>query len=306
MTMHKTYTIGFVGAGKVGTALATALSSKGYRIGAVFSRTHDSAARLANATGQAPFVCHRAQAVSDRCDLIFITTPDNPIAEVTGGMHWHKGQTVVHCSGALTTAALSSAAESGADVAGFHPMQTFSRSEQTLDGVTVALEGTPAVIKRLNALANDLGCKTVVVTPEEKTLYHVSGVLASNYVVTLVNLAEELWEAQGLSRESARQALVQLLKGTVSNIEERGSVQALTGPVARGDDATIAKHLETLATKAPALLAVYRELGQLTIPVAEAKGTITPRTAQKLRALFTGPDRADAPHSARAPKEDMR
>lgn len=305
--MRQFKNIGFIGAGKVGTALAEAVSRHGYRVPAVYSRSHASAAKLANATGQAPFVCDTPQIVADCSDLVFITTPDNAINEVARSIDWHSGQNVVHCSGALTITALRSAIEDGAEASSFHPMQTFATT-QTLNGVTIAIEGKGDLVEALTKLANDIGCRAVTVSSEEKSLYHISGVLASNYVVTLMSLAEDLWEAQGLSKSDAHRALITLLKGTVANIEENGIVKALTGPIARGDDTVVAKHLEDLAIKAPALLAVYRGLGQLTVPVAEAKGTIDKATAQRLRALLSGPDdgRKQLPRSERAPKEGLR
>jgi predicted short-subunit dehydrogenase-like oxidoreductase (DUF2520 family) len=299
--------IGFIGAGRLGTTLAEALARHGYRIAAVSSRSHASAARLANATGQAPLVCNSPQLVADRCDLVFITTPDNAVREIADTVSWRKGQGAVHCSGALTIAALAPATGAGAQTAGFHPMQTFTAAGQTLDGVTIAIEGSGPLAEALTQMAREIGGAPVAVASEDKSLYHISGVFASNYVVTLMNLAEELWEAQGLSRAQARQALLTLLKGTLANIEQAGSAQALTGPIARGDDTAIAAHLETLATKAPALLALYRELGQHTIPVAEAKGAINERTAQKLRAILSGLDgRIETSRSASAPQEGLR
>lgn len=305
--MQQFNNIGLIGAGRLGGSLAEALARRGYRIAAVSSRSHASAARLANGTGQAPLVCNSPQVVADRCDLVFITTPDNVIKEVADSIAWRKGQSVAHCSGALTVRALDSAARAGANVAGFHPMQTFTTANQTLDDVTIAIEGADEIAGALARVARDIGCKHVILASRDKTLYHMSGVLASNYVVTLLNLAEELWEALGISRAAGREALLTLLKGTIANIEQAGSVQALTGPIARGDDATIAAHLERLATDAPALLALYRELGQLTIPIAQAKGTLDKRTAQRLRAILSGPDdRSLSPRSATAPKEELR
>ncbi len=299
--------IGFIGAGRLGTTLAEALARSGYRIAAVSSRSHASAARLANATGHAPLVCNAPQVVADRCDLIFITTPDNAIQEIAEATVWRNDHAVVHCSGALTVAALATVSQSGAQTASFHPMQTFTAAGQTLHGVTIAIEGSGSLAAALAQMAHAIGCTPVAISSEDKSLYHISGVLASNYVVTLMNLAEELWEAQGLSRTYARQALLTLLKGTVANIEQAGSTQALTGPIARGDDKTIAAHLETLATKAPALLALYRELGQHTVPVAQAKGAIDEQTAQKLRVILSGPDdRIETPRSAPAPQEGLR
>lgn len=119
--------LGFIGAGTVGTALSVRLSSKGYQVIAVSSRSQISARKLARAVND----CHafnNNQDVADTAELIFITTPDDTTASVVSEIQWHTGQSVVHCSGALSTDILESAKKLGAQVGAFHPLQTFARS----------------------------------------------------------------------------------------------------------------------------------------------------------------------------------
>ena len=94
--------LGFIGAGTVGTALSVRLSSKGYPIVGVSSRSQTSAENLAKAVGGCP-VFHSSQSVADAAEFVFITTPDDAIASVASQIQWHKGQSVVHCSGAAST-----------------------------------------------------------------------------------------------------------------------------------------------------------------------------------------------------------
>ena len=283
------HNMGFIGAGTVATVLAKALHEAGFSVAAVTSRSPESTDRLSRALHGAATRCPSAQAVADACDLVFLTTPDDPIANVARAVSWRSGQVVVHCSGAITVKALEPAATAGAVVGGFHPLQTFAGAEaSSLGGATIALEGDGAALTTLQGLAEALDCPWVTVRGEDKALYHISGVLASNYVVTLLRHAVGLWEEIGLSEEQASRALLSLLKGTVQNMETLGVNASLTGPVARGDAGTIETHLEELARKAPALLSAYRELGWLTIPVAESHGTLDAEDAQRLRRLLGG------------------
>jgi predicted short-subunit dehydrogenase-like oxidoreductase (DUF2520 family) len=117
-------------------------------------------------------------------------------------------------------------------------------------------------------------------------LYHAAAVFACNYAVALVGLATELWQTFGVSREEATQALLPLLRGTVSNIERLGLPRCLTGPIARGDIGTIRKHLVALGDSMPSLVPVYCELGLATIPIALHKGGIDEERAEELRKLL--------------------
>ena len=287
--------IGFIGTGTVGTLLAVGLGEKGYRIEALCNRHRLGAEYLARRLGNGTRVCLEPQEVADSCDMMFITTPDDAIGETAAAIQWHRGQRVVHCSGALSVDVLEPVRRAGGAVAGFHPLQSFADAEGvSLTAVAVALEAEGPLLSTLKQMASALGCRWVVVRPEDKPLYHLSGVLVSNYVVALVKTAMDLWESLGVPREQAQEALLTLLLGTMRNIERLGIPQSLTGPVVRGDTGTIGRHLEALQRRAPALLAAYREMGRLTVPIARAKGTIDDETAERLHDLLG----ADSPQGA--------
>lgn len=288
--------LGFIGTGTVGALLALGLAQKGYRVEALYNRHPLSAEHLARRLRNGARLCPGPQAVADASDVVFITTPDDAIAATGAAIKWHDGHWAVHCSGALSVEALEPVRQAGGAVGGFHPLQSFAGGEGgSLAGVTVALEGEGSLLSTLKQFASALGCRWIVVPPGEKPLYHLSGVLVSNYVVTLVKAAAELWEALGVPQKQAREALLTLLLGTLHNIEGLGIPQSLTGPIARGDVGTIARHLEELTRKAPALLDVYRGLGRLTVPIAQAKGTIDDEMAGRLYNLLG----ADSPLAGR-------
>ncbi len=276
--------LGVIGAGTVGTALAVRLSQKGYPVVAAYSRSRASAQRLADAVAGAQ-VCDNAQAVADAADLVFITTPDGAIGTVASETKWRSGQSVVHCSGADSTLVLEPAKRMGAQVAGFHPLQTFASLKQAIDnipGSTFAIEAEEPLLGTLKQMATALGCGWIKLEAEDKAAYHASAVIACNYLVTLVKMASDLWRSFGIPPEQATKALLPLLKGTLNNMDTLGIPQCLTGPIARGDTGTINKHLQALRETAPELVSTYCELGLKTVPIALAKGKITGEKAKEL------------------------
>jgi predicted short-subunit dehydrogenase-like oxidoreductase (DUF2520 family) len=135
-------------------------------------------------------------------------------------------------------------------------------------------------------MASALGGRWIKLQADDKAAYHAAAVFASNYLVTLVKMATDLWQTFSIPADQATLALLPLIRGTLHNIETIGIPDCLTGPIARGDAGTVAKHLKTLQEKAPALLFPYKELGRQTIPVALAKGKIDRRQAGELETVF--------------------
>jgi len=284
--------IGFIGAGTVGTALATRLAGRGYSVVAVSSRSQASARKLAQALKGCQ-VFNNNQAVADNAELVFITTPDDAIATVAAEVKWHPGQSVVHCSGADSVDILQPARKSGAQVGAFHPLQTFASPRQAMEnipGSTFALEAEEPLLSTLKAMATALDGQWVELKAKDKVLYHAAAVFACNYMVTLVKLATDLWQTFNIPPRQATQALLPLIRGTLHNIETIGIPDCLTGPIARGDIGTINKHLDALKSTAPHLLSTYRELGRQTIPIAQAKGRIDESQAQELQAILEQAD----------------
>ena len=280
--------IGIIGAGTVGLALAIRLAGNGYEVVAVASCRHVSAEKLAK-TIKGCEAFETNQSVADIADVVFITTPDAVISEIASTVQWHKGQCVVHCSGADSSEILQPARQMGANTGVFHPLQTMANIQQAISNIpdsTFAIEAEEPLLTILKEMAAALHCRWIEIKSEDKVIYHAAAVIASNYLVTLVKLADDLWETFGIPREQATQALLPLLKGTLNNIENVGIPQALTGPIARGDIETVKKHLSALQKEAPDALSVYCELGLQTIPIAQAKGKIDEEKANELRAVL--------------------
>jgi len=280
--------LGFIGAGTVGTALSVSLSNKCYPVVAVSSRSQTSARNLARAISGCLLVGSN-QGVADAAEFVFITTPDDAIAPVVSQIRWHKGQSVVHCSGADSTDILEPAKKLGAYVGVFHPLQTFASVRQAIEnmpGSTFALEAEDPLLTTLKDMATALGGHWIELKAGDKVVYHASAVIACNYLVTLVKLATDLWQTFGIPRHQAIQSLLPLIRGTIHNIDTVGIPKCLTGPIARGDTGTIRKHLDALQKVAPDLLSTYQELGRQTIPIALDKGRINQQQAEELEAIL--------------------
>ena len=280
--------MGFIGAGTIGSALAIQLNRKGYPVVAVSSRHQISAVNLAGMISGCSAVSGN-QAVADAAKSVFITTPDDAIGTVAALTNWHEGQMVLHCSGADSTGILKPAADAGAHVGVFHPLQTFASIQQAIEnlpGSTFALEAGEPLLSVLKEMAGILGGYWIELKAQDKTAYHAAAVIACNYLVTLVKMSTDLWQTFGIPPGQATRALLPLIKGTVHNIENVGLPGCLTGPIARGDTGTVKKHLEALRDRAPDLLNVYKELGLKTIPIAQAKGKITRHQTKELEEML--------------------
>jgi predicted short-subunit dehydrogenase-like oxidoreductase (DUF2520 family) len=212
--------IGFIGAGRVGTALAVALSRAGYDVAAAADIDADASRRLAGIVPGCS-LCSDNQAVADAADLVFLTVPDDGIAQAAGAINWRAGQGVIHCSGAASLDILASAAESGAAVGSFHPLQSFADLERALasiPGTTFAIEAESPLLETLAAMAEKLGGRWIRLGPGQRTLYHAAAVLAGNYPTALMSLAAGLWLKLGYTESVALRALAPLMRGAVENM----------------------------------------------------------------------------------------
>ncbi len=280
--------IGFIGVGKVGTAFGVRLAEHGFPVKECMDILPAESGRFA-ASIPGCTLHSSAQELADDCDFVFITTPDDVIGEVAAELRWRTGQTVIHCSGANSTAVLAPARALGADVGCMHPCNSFASIQQSLEnlpGSTFTLEAEGSVLAQLKQFADALNGKWMTLHEEDKALYHASICIACNYFYTLVHLATDMWKHFGISQGDAVEACMPILTGTLNNIEHVGFPGCLTGPIARGDVGTIMKHLNALSEREPAVVHLYKQLGLATIPIGLAKGTLSEQKAQELRTLL--------------------
>jgi len=284
--------IGFIGAGRLGAALALALQQAGLRVVAVASARADSAQRMAAQLTRCEAVS--AQQVADGCDLVFVTTPDAAIEPSVAALRWCEHSAVVHCSGATEVDALAHARTQGAAVGGFHPMQTFgadpAAAARSLAGCTVTVEAEDAALDTtLVAIATRLGCAVNRLPPGHRARYHAAAGYASQFVNVLLAEAARVWAGWGASEADTVRALLPLVRGTLAAIETSGIAGGMPGPVSRGDVGTVAKHMAAMTELGEPVLSNYRLLCSRTVPLAMARGGIDAATAQRLRAILGAP-----------------
>ena len=259
--------ISIVGAGTLATALGVALRQSGFRIAEVVSRDKPESVRRARSLAKR--VGARAATLSRaRFDarMIWICVPDDYIGQVAGLIEprrtW-RGKIVVHASGALSSEVLGKLAKAGAQVASAHPLMTFVNvSEPDLHGVPFALEGDPKALRAVAGIVRALGAKPFRIHRKFKAAYHAFGFFSSPAFVELFAAAQRVGELAGFSESRARELMEPIVRQTIDNIFRSTPQQAFSGPLRRGDAATILKHLEVLRPK-PELLAAYRALAQV-------------------------------------------
>ncbi len=287
-SLNKSSKIGFIGAGKVGGSLAVAMSQAGYPVVAVSSRTSESASRFA-ALIQGCIAYTDLQAAVDASDMVFITTSDDAIAMVATSIRWRAGQGAAHCSGAASLDVLDAVARQGATPGAFHPLQAFSSVEngaRSIPGITFGIEGDSAIREYLGTLARDIGGRPVFLNPQDKPLYHLSGVMMGNLLTCLVGISAEIWEHIGYTRADGVSALVPMMRAVAENIETSGIPAAVAGPYPRGDIGTARKHLQALTSQHTELLPLYRELALAGLHLAVEQG-LSQEDEKEFRRILT-------------------
>ncbi len=272
--------IGIVGAGNVGVALAMALKQKGYSITGICCRTEESSLKSSKKLSTEYFT--NAYDVSRRSDVVLITTPDRVIGEVCQEIAENDGfreqQVVLHTSGAHSSELLEPARKAGAYILSMHPLQTFPSSDtglQNLPGSYFTIEGDEQALKTGKELVSAFEGVALTIPTEMKPLYHASACVVCNYFVGLLDLGLKMMEVAGVPREQALPALQPLIEGTLANVKRVGVPQALTGPIDRGDASTINSHIDKMEKVMPSVLDIYRILGNYTAVVAKEKGTLS-------------------------------
>ncbi len=289
LNLSKETSVGFVGAGRLGSSLAIAMARAGYRVAALSSRRVSHQDWLKSRLPDASIYAEPSD-VAARSDIVFITTSDTAIQEIAESIVWRSGQIVVHCSGAASLEVLDSAASSSASIGGFHPLQTFPSpdSADSFQGVTFGVESQDQDLSKwLISLASELGGRAYPLTAEQRPAYHAAAVMACGLLAGLTGLAAEIWASTGgISRQQALESLVPLVKTTANSVGENGLPNALTGPYVRGDVETVRAHLAASSAVSAELGAAYSALAVAALHIAREQGNLTPEAESSIKDIL--------------------
>ena len=278
---YKGMKISIIGVGKLGGALAIALSRKGFEIENLVTRNSENAKKIVELIESKPKILFENEFAEISSGVILITTQDFEIENVARKLKKnlrHK-PTVFHTSGSLSSDALKDLKVIGCKVGSIHPLVSVSDAglgaERFADAY-FCVEGDDDAVKIGDQIIERLGGKSFSMTAEFKTLYHASATAACGHLVALIDVAIEMLTRCGINEGDAQKILLPLIKSTVENLETQSTAEALTGTVARADVKTLEDHLETLEKNASKeAREVYLQLASRSVHLAERQGANT-------------------------------
>lgn len=276
--------IGIIGAGKVGIALGHVLQNKGFTVVAVASRRDESLELARNyIPGKSKYTKDLSEVVR-YADVIAVTTQDREIHAVAHEIFKKGGgldqKLFFHTSGAHTAAELSPLDQKGAILGSLHPLQTFPDVNSgivALPRTYIFIEGDGRGLPVLDLLASTIGFKSVRIESKNKVLYHLSAVFVCNLLSALMQTGEGVMNRIGIELTP----FFPIIETTLRNIENKGPLLSLTGPVVRGDAETVASHLEAIKGMEPQE-SVYRTLSLVALEMAKLRNTLKPEEMEKL------------------------
>jgi predicted short-subunit dehydrogenase-like oxidoreductase (DUF2520 family) len=276
--------IGVVGTGRVGAVLGAALRRAGHPVVAASAVSDVSRLRAEALLPGVPIT--EVPGVIEAADLVLVAVPDDALAGLVAGLaqtgHVRPGQFWVHPAGRYGTEVLDPVTRIGALPLAIHPIMSFTGTSVDLARLADCPFGVSApdpLRPVAEALVVEMGGDPIWVPQEQRVLYHAALAYGSNYLITLVAQAVELLTLAGI--EHPQRLIGPLLSASLDNALRLGD-QALTGPVARGDAASVAAHLRAIAGVSPDAAAGYRALARVTAGRAVAAGLLQPQRAEAL------------------------
>jgi len=259
-----------IGGGRVGTSFGYLLNNNGFEIMGVCNKHYSSAEKAVKKIGQGrPLTMQEVKIKCQEADLVLITTPDDvieKIAEVILENTEDKSVYLMHMSGLYSSDILKKK-ENKVSAFSLHPLQSipnFSEGIKLLPDAVYTLEGDSKGKQIGQKIVNLLGLKYNIIKKEHKPIYHAAAVVASNYLVTLVNVSFDLLKEADVLNDDTQKGMLNLVKGTLNNLEKMDPEDALTGPIARGDIDTVQKHINSIKDYKPEYYKLYKVLGEYT------------------------------------------
>ena len=287
-------TLNVIGAGRVGRTLAALWRQKQvFTLQDVLDGTPDGA-RSAVAFIAEGSAVERSTAMR-AADVWMIATPDGTIAAAAQALAaaglLRSGDIVFHCSGSLASTEISGVVP-GALAASIHPLKSFADAAAAVlsfRGTFCAAEGDHAALAVLVPAFESIGGRIYELDPQFKTVYHAASVIVCNYLTALLETGLQCYEKAGLPRETATDMIEPLVRVTLENVLRLGTRTGQRGPIARGDDVVVAKHLHALDAWDARIGALYRDLGAVALDLARSRGEADPDALGRVEALLRKP-----------------
>ncbi len=269
-------TLNLVGAGHVGRALGRLFAVQGvFSVQDVLTRSPASAQEAIGFIGAGTACDTLAQMRPARVWMLAVGDDAiGPACADLANSGQLAGAVVFHCSGAKASGELQAARDAGAFVASVHPVRSFADPQAVaahFAGTFCGIEGDDQALALLEPAFEAIGARLVRIDPAAKTVYHAAAVFASNYLVTVMDAALRAYEAAGVPPDVARELARPLATEALANVFRLGPEAALSGPVARGDFATVARQQEAVARWDPATGQLYKALVPPTADLARRK-----------------------------------
>jgi len=279
-----------IGAGPVATALAAALRAGGVPVLGLWARGQESALAAGTAAGVASFSGGFPPLLA-QADVVVLAVRDDAVAEVAQRLVEEDAlgeqAVLLHCSGAKPSGEVFAAVRDRLGGIGtLHPLRAIaeaSAAARAMPGTVFGVEGDRRGRAVAGTLVAALGGRPLALDAAQMPAYHAAAAMASNYVVALLESASAVLAGLGMTAEEAAAALLPLARGSLDNVESRGPVGGLTGPIRRGDRATVERHLASLPAD---LVPVYRELGLRTVEIARRAGDADPADLAAIAAIL--------------------
>ena len=286
-------TINIIGCGSVGRTLARLWTERHVlEVGSVVNRSLASAERAVTFVGAG-----RACAGVDQmqsADLVMVSVPDDAIEEccqqLCAVQVVRQGAIVFHCSGSLPASVLQPAADRGALIASVHPVKSFAdpmTAVETFAGTFCAIEGDPHACDILDDALHRCGARTFRIDPQRKAVYHAATVMVCNYLTALLEVGLRCFEHAGIPRRTAMEIMEPIVTETMANVFNVGTVQALTGPIARGDKDAVQRECEALGQWDANCQQIYKHLGLVAADLSAAQGNANGEDLQAIRSILS-------------------
>jgi predicted short-subunit dehydrogenase-like oxidoreductase (DUF2520 family) len=282
-------TLNIIGCGHLGKSLAKLWSNhQCFEIGGVLNRSIESSLKAVDFIGRG--VAVETFNEMPPAQVYLIATPDNEIINACQSLVdsalLKPGDIIFHCSGTLSSDALNMARTHDAFICSMHPVKSFADPEKAVEnfaGTYCGVEGDQQALDIIEIAMQEVGASLFHVQADSKIYYHAASVMVCNYLTALMEAGLQTYQKSGLEREIAMQVMQPMVRETLNNILSLGTVDALTGPIARGDDMVVENQLLALSQWKPEYASLYARLGEVALLLSEQQGNASSEALARIR-----------------------